>query len=73
MAKKRKASGESVAKTAFIYKLAEYLVSDQAMKSIELQMRKPSAIKWAELRGATPLFGYPTVDEAVDTLTKFLR
>ena len=59
-------------KQAFIKQLAIYLVGDQAHKSIELQMRKESAQQWADLRGKTPLFGYPTVEEAEQILTEFL-
>ena len=60
-------------KKAFIRRLAVFLAGDQARKSIELQMGKPSAREWAELRDLTPLFGYPTVDEAESQLTEFLR
>jgi hypothetical protein len=56
----------------FIKKLARYLVGDQARKSIELQMGKQDAKEWADIRGATPLFGYPTVEEAEKKLTEFL-
>ena len=59
-------------KAAFIKALARYLVEKQAMKSIELQMEKESAKEWAALRSATPLFGYPTVEEAEAQLTEFL-
>lgn len=60
-------------KAQFIHELAKYLVGDQAKKSIELQMGKESAKQWAKLRSATPLFGYPTVEEAEAELTKFLK
>lgn len=60
-------------KDRFIQALAEYLVADQAKKSIELQMGKESAKQWLNLRSMTPLFGYPTVEEAVETLTEFLN
>lgn len=60
------------AKKNFIHILAEYLVADQALKSIELEMGKKSAKEWAELRSATPLFGYITTEEAEVILTKFL-
>lgn len=59
-------------KKAFIRKLAEYLVGDQAHKSILLEMGTSEAMQWAELRAATPLGGYPTIDEAEGLLTKFL-
>jgi hypothetical protein len=57
----------------FVRALAEYLVSDQARKSIELEMGLPAAMAWAKLRNATPLFGYPTVEEAEKQLAEWLR
>lgn len=60
-------------KEEFIKALAVYLVKDQARKSIELEMQKPAAEEWAALRSLTPLFGYPTVEEAVTVLTEFLK
>jgi hypothetical protein len=60
-------------KKKFICALAEYLVKDQARKSVELQFGKDSAKEWSELRSTTPLFGYPTVEEAEKTLTEFLK
>jgi hypothetical protein len=59
-------------KQRFVRELAEYLVADQAMRSIELSMQKPEALQWARLRNATPLSGYPTVEEAERLLTEFL-
>lgn len=59
-------------KNRFIKRLAEYLVKDQAKKSIQLEMGSPAAKEWAALRRETPLFGYPTVEEAERTLTEFL-
>jgi len=60
-------------KKEFIRELAEFLAGPhQVGKSIELQMGKASAREWAALRSATPLSGYPTVDEAEAVLTKFL-
>lgn len=59
-------------KAKFVRALAEYLVGDQARQSILLEARAPEALAWLKLRSATPLFGYPTVDEAVETLTEFL-
>jgi len=56
----------------FVKKLAEFLVKDQARKSIELGMNKSSAVEWSELRNTTPLMGYPTVEEAEETLAKWL-
>ena len=57
----------------FIAALAHFLVHDQAKKSIELEMGKPAAKEWAELRGASPLMGYPTEAEAVRVLTAFFE
>lgn len=57
----------------FVRYLAEYLVGDQVHKSILLQMQSPTALEWQKLRAATPLFGYPTVDEAEEELTLFLK
>lgn len=48
----------------FIRKLAEYLVHDEAMQSIRLEMNDPGAKIWAALRSATPLRGYLKVEEA---------
>lgn len=59
-------------KKRLIRALAVYLVENQVDKSIELQSGKPSAQEWATLRGATPLFGYPTVEEAERELTELL-
>lgn len=60
------------AKQRFIQELAQYLVGNQAAMSIGLAMEDPQAIQWARIRQATPLFGYPTVEEAEEILTKFL-
>lgn len=65
-------------KRAFIKALAKFLVGDQAKKSILLDPKMgpspfSSLIKeWAELRGHTPLHGYPTMIEAVEALEEFL-
>lgn len=62
---------------AFVKALATYLAGDQAHMSILLSMPegmlKKEAQKWATLRSQTPLFGYPTVEEAEAVLEKFLR
>ena len=57
----------------FIMELAEFIAGNQARKSIELQMGKESAKEWAKLRGASPVFGYGTVDEAYEVLLDFLK
>lgn len=59
-------------KQEFIEELAEFLVGDQCKKSIQLQMGSEDAKKWSRLRSKTPLFGYPTKEEAMKTLTEFL-
>jgi hypothetical protein len=60
-------------KAIFIAALAKYLVGDQVRKSIELEMRKESALEWCALCTASPLQGYPTIEEAVKVLTEFLK
>lgn len=55
-------------KPLIIRALAEYLVRDQARKSIELEMGKPYAKEWSVLRGTTSVRGYPTVEEAIKAL-----
>jgi len=63
----------TVPKKEFIRILAEFLVGNEAKKSIELQMGKESAKEWSKLRGATPLFGYyPDVEKAIKELEEFL-
>lgn len=61
-------------KKEFIRVLAKFLAGDEARKSIELQMGKQLAKEWAELRNATPLFGYyPDIEKAVKELEEFLE
>lgn len=71
-ASKKSEPAKAGRKQIFIRLLAEYLTADQARRSIELEMGKPDAQVWARLRSASPLFGYPTVDEAEEALTEFL-
>ncbi len=59
-------------KLAFVRALAQYLVGDQGIMSIRLEMGDPNAQQWARLRAATPLFGYPTEDEATEQLASWL-
>lgn len=61
-------------KPEFIEALAEYLVGDQVKKSTALGLAIPGspAMEWANIRKTTPLFGYPTLEEAIETLTEFL-
>jgi hypothetical protein len=58
-------------KEEFVYQLAKYLVNKQVNWSIKLQVDPddPDARQWCDIRTQTPIFGYPTVDEAVETLT----
>jgi len=69
----REARDEYVrARAPFVRALARYLVADQAGQSIGLQLGNPAAKEWAKLRGTTPLFGYPTVEEAERQLADWL-
>lgn len=76
-----KKKAEPDRKELFVRVLAKFLVDNQAGKSIamELEARHPPvhgivwAQEWAALRNATPLFGYPTVEEAEKALTEFLK
>ena len=57
----------------FIKELAEYLAgANTAEYSIGLQMGNKHAQQWSRLRGHTPLFGYPSQEEAIKVLTEFL-
>ena len=56
----------------FIRKLAEYLAGRQIEMSLKLEAGTTEGIQWADLRRATPLFGYPTVEEAEDRLAVWL-
>lgn len=59
-------------KAAFIRGLAIYLAEEQSKKSIQLQMNQDHAKEWARLRNLSGLFGYPTVDEAEESLQELL-
>lgn len=59
-------------KQRFYKALAKYLVGDQASQSIGLERGWPEAQIWAEVRNATPLHGYPTVEEAEKILAEWL-
>ena len=68
-------------KQILIEQLAHFLVDDQAMKSIALEMdharskddpRPKLAIEWAKLRGCSTLHGYQELPEAIETLTALL-
>jgi len=60
-------------KVSFIKALAKFLVGDQAAKSIWLEMEKPLAKEWADLRNHTPIFGWIGEEEAEKILTEFLK
>lgn len=65
-------------KQAFIRALAEFLAGEHVAElSIGLGMpegttARAHADRWARLRAATPLHGYPTVVQAEATLERFL-
>jgi len=59
-------------KAAFIKVLAVFLVGEQARKSIMLEMGNTWAREWATLRSATPIEGYPTIEEGERILREFL-
>lgn len=59
-------------KRAFIALLARYFAENQSIKSAMLETGSPAAKDWAKLRAATPLYGYPTVEEAERILADFL-
>lgn len=73
--------GQRVARRAiFIARLARFLAENQAVKSmaLEVETKRPPLVsprwarEWADLRAASPLFGYPTVEEADAQLREFL-
>lgn len=72
MAKAKKRRVDSDRYHEFVRALAEYLVGSQVEMSVKLQLGRPEAKIWAKLRSSTPLFGYPTVDEAEKTLAAWL-
>lgn len=59
-------------KAHFVRALAEYFCGDQARMSILLEMRRPEALAWAKLRGATPLSGWASVEQAEQQLAEWL-
>lgn len=63
---------ERLRKKEFIAALAEYLVGNQTMMSIRLEAGEQNAIMWSKVRHTTPLFGYPTIEEAKATLEAWL-
>jgi hypothetical protein len=59
-------------KKVFIRSLAEYLSGNPAERSIRLSMGDKNAQEWANLRGHTPIFGYPSVEETEKILSDWL-
>ena len=66
-------------KKRFIHALAEYLGgTHQVIMSMGLDpkmegtLSHQEALLWSKIRGETPLYGYPTVEEAEESLTEFL-
>jgi len=60
-------------KRKFVETLAKYLAGpNQVRMGIFLEMGRPEAKLWAEIRGWSPLMGYPTVKEAASQLLKWL-
>jgi hypothetical protein len=55
----------------FISALAKFLTEDAARLSIKLQMGRTEAKRWAALRETTPLFGWPSEEEAEKTLQEW--
>lgn len=45
-------------KEEFIKALAKFLTANETEMSIKLQLHRPEAERWRDLRQATPLFGY---------------
>lgn len=59
-------------KRAFVAVLAKFLAGRQAEKSVALELGNEWAEQWAELRAASPLFGYVGVEEATAILETWL-
>lgn len=59
-------------KARFVRRLAEWMAGDQARLSIDLQLGKPDAKAWAEIRSLTPIQGWVSVEEAERALVAFL-
>lgn len=80
--KQKQTQAQKQKKKKFIEHLAIFLVRDEALKSMTLeaeQRRAPFAgsprfaEEWADLRNASPLFGYVDKQEAIKQLTEFLK
>lgn len=62
----------------FVHQLAVFMVDNQAAKGLSLAMERPTmpvlwASEWSKLRNKSPIFGYPTVEEAEKQLKEFFR
>jgi len=58
-------AGAPTRRSLFIRRLAEFLAGENQMRmSVLLQTGDARALEWRDIRALTPLFGYPTVDEA---------
>jgi hypothetical protein len=62
-------------KAEFVRALARYLAGRNAVKmnlALSTGIGRDAAERWLEIRNATPLQGYPTIDEAEETLGDWL-
>lgn len=61
-------------KQKFVHELARYLVEKQVNNSIKLTVDPGDRemLQWVALRATTPLFGYPSVDDATKELAEWL-
>ena len=61
-------------RSAFIKELAIFLAGRQCEMSVRLEANPedPLAQQWLVLRNRTPLFGYPSAEEAEKQLKEFL-
>ena len=65
-------------KVQFVRELAKYLQEDAPIKSIRLEAERRGVGRfkdmeqWAALRATTPLFGYPSVENAEKQLADWL-
>jgi hypothetical protein len=47
----------------FLNALTHYLVDNEAMMSVKLELQDPDAVRWRNLRATTPLSGYYPGDD----------
>lgn len=61
----------------FIKALAKFLVANETEMSVKLTLKREDAVRWCDLRNATPLMGYYDGTEGLERaereLTEFLR